>query len=161
MPKKNIAPKNLSAAGNSFEENKDYFLELDNLKNNSGAASASPADDWLTDDYEGQLAIDVYQTPNDIVIKAAIAGVKPEDINISLSNDLLTIRGKRQGEKEVREEDYFYRECYWGGFSRSIILPLEVNTDAIDASFRNGILIITLPKIKKGKAVDIPIKGEE
>lgn len=156
MPPENISKK-LTDFKNEPEKNEEYFLNLENTKPDKELNQ----DEWLTEDYEGQLALDVYQTPNDIIIKAAIAGVKPEDISISISNDMLTIRGKRKQEKEVKNEDYFYRECYWGGFSRSIILPTEVNTDAIEATMKNGILVITLPKIKKGRPINILIKGEE
>lgn len=156
MPLKNVSKK-LTDFKNEPEKNEEYFLNLENTKPDKELNQ----DEWLTEDYEGQLALDVYQTPNDIVIKAAIAGIKPEDISISISNDMLTIRGKRKQEEEVKDENYYYRECYWGGFSRSIILPIEVNTDAIEATMKNGILIITLPKIKKGKPITIPVKGEE
>ncbi len=156
---KNSLVKKLTDFKNQPEENEEYFLELE--KSPSQENENSTQEEWLTEDYEGQLALDVYQTPNEIVIKSAIAGVRPEDIDISINNDLLTIRGKRHQDETVKDEDYFYRECYWGGFSRSIILPLEVNTDAIEASFKNGILTITLPKIKKGKSINIAVKGED
>jgi HSP20 family protein len=107
---------------------------------------------------EGQLSIDVFQDKNNIIIKSTIAGVEPEDIDISFENDMITIRGKRSKDKTVREEDYFYQECYWGGFSRSIILPVEIQSDKINASIRNGVLTIKLPKAKKK---DIGIKVED
>lgn len=155
---KNVIPKKLNDFNDNVKDPEEYFLKLGNQ---SPAADSSSQEEWLTDDYEGQLAIDVYETPNNMVIKSAIAGVKPEDINISITNDMLTIRGKREQTEEVKDDDYFYRECFWGGFSRSIILPTEVNTDAIDANFKNGVLTITLPKIKKGKSINITVKGEE
>jgi len=159
MPKKNNIKK-LTDFKNDPEVSEEYFLELENSKNQEPEGGVNQ-EEWLTENYEGQLALDVYETPNNIVIKSAIAGVKPEDISISISNDMLTIRGKRQQEEEIKEENYFYRECFWGGFSRSIILPLEVNTDAIEATLKNGILTITLPKIKKGKPINIPVKEEK
>jgi len=114
--------------------------------------------DWSSPDVEGQLAVDVFQTDQSIVIKTAIAGVKPEDINISINNDVLTIRGKRKRDEEINDEDYYYRECYWGAFSRSIVLPLEVRQDKIEAIFKNGVLTITLPKAKPEKTVKIKIE---
>ena len=116
-------------------------------------------DDWLTES-EGQLTIDVYQTPNEIVIKSTIAGVKPEDIDISMTNDMITIKGNRKKDEEAKEEDYYYQECYWGPFSRSVILPVDVEVDSADAGMKNGILTIRLPKIEKVKTKKISIKAE-
>jgi len=78
---------------------------------------------------EGQLTIDVYQTPSEIVVESAIAGVKPEDIDVNATSDSISIKGSRHREKEVKDDDYFYQECYWGRFSRSIILPQEVDPE--------------------------------
>ncbi len=104
--------------------------------------------EWLNEEpeTEGQLAIDVFQTNKKIIIKSTIAGVKPEDLKISLHNDLLTIKGSRSIKEEVKEEDYLYRECYWGSFSRSIILPAEVDNKQVEAELESGVLTITLRK---------------
>lgn len=116
--------------------------------------------EWFdqTDYEEGQLSIDVYQTPGEIVIKSTIAGVKPEDIDISINNDMLTIRGHRSMDKKIREDDYLYRECYWGSFSRSIILPVEVEGEKIEAELENGVLTVTLPKAPNAKGISIKVK---
>ncbi len=116
-------------------------------------------EEWLQEE-EGQLSVDVYQDKDNIIIKSTIAGVKPEDIDISISNDLITIKGKREMEETIKDEDYFYQECYWGSFSRSIILPMEVKADQAKAELKNGILTIVLPKAKPSKAVSIKVKGE-
>lgn len=116
-------------------------------------------DDWLAET-EGQLTIDVYQTPNEIVIKSTIAGVTPKDIDITMTNDMITIKGKRQKDEQVKEEDYYYQECYWGPFSRSVILPVDVEVDNAEASMKNGILTIKLPKVEKVKTKKIAIRGE-
>jgi len=116
-------------------------------------------DEWIDDDYEeGQLSIDVYQTAKTIIVKSTIAGVKSEDIDISINNDMLTIRGKREHEGEIKDEDYLYRECYWGSFSRSVILPVEVEADKIEAVLENGVLTITLPKAKISKQISVKVK---
>lgn len=121
-----------------------------------------PKKDWLEgEDYAGQLAVDVFQTKEDIVIKSTIAGVKPEDIDISINNDMITIRGKREKDHDVADSDYFYRECYWGGFSRSIILPCEVRIDPIKATMKNGVLTIVLPKAAKVSKVTVVKVKEE
>jgi len=108
---------------------------------------------------EGQLSVDVYQDKNNIIIKSTIAGVEPEDIDITFDNDMITIRGKRRKDLTIREEDYFYQECYWGSFSRSIILPVAVMEEKIKATIRNGILTISLPKTKK-QDIDIQVEDE-
>jgi len=109
---------------------------------------------------EGQLTIDVYQTPNDIIVESAIAGVKPEDIDINVTNDSVTIKGARRREKEVRDDDYFYQECYWGRFSRSVILPQEVDPESATVNFKNGILTVRLPKLNRKKARKLKVKVE-
>lgn len=114
---------------------------------------------WLTEDYEeGQLSIDVFQTPDSIMVKSTIAGVKPEDIDISINNDMLTIRGKRSMQETIKDENYLFRECYWGSFSRSIILPVEIEAEKIDACLENGVLTVTLPKAKNAKQISIKVK---
>ena len=119
--------------------------------------SRKPADD-VDNEPEGQLTIDVYQTSADIVIESAIAGVKPEDLDITVLNDSVAIKGRRHHESEVRDEDYFYQECYWGKFSRSVILPQEIDPETATVSFRNGILTIRLPKLNKKKAKKLKVR---
>ena len=108
---------------------------------------------------EGQLTIDVFQTADNIIIKSTIAGVDPKDLDVSIINDMLTIRGKRSHEEKIKTEDYFYQECYWGSFSRSVILPVEVDPDKIKAKLKNGILTVTLPKVKKVQSKKIQVLG--
>lgn len=100
---------------------------------------------------EGQLVIDVYQTDDEIVIQSAIAGVNPEDIDISVENDMVRISGERKNTFEKKDKNYFYQECYWGSFSREIVLPAEVDSGRADASMKNGVLTIRMPKIERGK----------
>jgi len=114
--------------------------------------------DYEEPEEEGQLAIDVYQTDKKILVKSTIAGAKPENIKISLHNDLLTIKGSRSLNEEIREEDYLYRECYWGSFSRSIILPAEVDNKRVEAELKNGVLTITLYKNNPGQ---IEVKSKD
>lgn len=109
---------------------------------------------------EGQLSVDVYQTKDDLIIKSTIAGVKPEDIDIAIDNDVLTIRGERKLEEKIVEDDYFYQECYWGNFSRSVVLPVEVKPDEVEASLKNGVLTVVLPKAKKNKSIAVKVKSE-
>lgn len=119
----------------------------------------SEPDEWLGGDYdEGQLSIDVFQTPDSLVVKSTIAGVKPGDIDISINNDMLTIRGRREIQEKISEENYLIKECYWGGFSRSIILPLEVEVEKVEAALDNGVLTVILPKAKSAKQFSIKVK---
>lgn len=114
-------------------------------------------EDMMDEDMEGQLAIDVYQTEEDIVIKSTIAGVDPEDLDINIAGDTVTIRGERKKDDEISNDNYYYQECYWGSFSRSIVLPVEVDGDRAEAGFQNGILTIRLPKIAKNKLKKIRV----
>lgn len=111
------------------------------------------------DSNEGQLTIDVYQTESDIVIKSTIAGVKPEDLDVAINNDMVTIKGERKNEEQVPEENYYYQECYWGKFSRSVILPVDVLAEKIEASMKNGILTVRLPKADINKTKKIQVRG--
>jgi HSP20 family protein len=104
---------------------------------------------------EGELKVDVYQKDNNVVIKSTIAGAKPEDIGISINNDILTIRGKRHMDEKVDAKNYIHRECYWGAFSRSIILPCETNKGRIKAIIKRGVLTIILPKTEKNKEIKV------
>lgn len=116
---------------------------------------------WMDDsEPEGQLTVDVYQTPNEIIVESAIAGVHPDDIDVNVTTDSVSIRGSRRREKTVRDEDYLYQECYWGKFARSIILPQEVDPENADVSFKNGILTVKLPKINKKKSRKLKVRVE-
>ena len=116
---------------------------------------------WFDENFEGQLSVDVYQTDKDVVIKSTIAGVSTEDIDISFNNDMITIKGLRRKDYDIDSENYFYQECYWGGFSRSIILPVEVMAEEISATLKNGILTVILPKAEKSKSKTVRVKEEE
>ena len=109
---------------------------------------------------EGQLTIDLYQTPDEIILESPIAGVKPEDLDISITNESVTISGKREKEKRIKEEDYFYQETYWGKFSRSIILPQEVDAEKSEALVKNGVLAIRLPKLNRQRSKKLKVQSE-
>ena len=116
--------------------------------------------DWLEEEAEeGQLTVDVFNTPDEIIIKAIVAGVKPDDLDISITRDMVTIRGKREEHRQVVEEDYFYRELYWGAFSRTILLPQEIEVDAAHAQEKHGLLTIKLPKIDKERQTKLKVKS--
>lgn len=108
---------------------------------------------------EAQLTIDVYETPNDIIIKTMVAGVKPEDLDVAITREMVTIRGKREEDRTVSGEDYYHRELYWGSFSRTIVLPKEVDIEEAEAVEKYGLLILKLPKLDKNKEARLKVKG--
>lgn len=105
----------------------------------------------IAEEMEGQLAIDVYQTPNEIIVESTIAGVKLPDIDIDVSSEKVTVRGERQRDSKIAGHDYFWQECFWGKFSRSIILPEEIDPDKAHFTLKRGVLTIYLPKIHKDR----------
>lgn len=172
--------KELAGTKSDFSENDEdeqYEVELTKASTDAGAIvpsakpkitnakpkiieSKSSVAAWDDSEPEGQLTVDVYQTPNDIVVESAIAGVRPENIDIQVTADSISIRGSRHREKEVGEEDYLYQECYWGRFARSIILPQEVDPDGANVTFKNGILTVRLPKVNKKKSKKLKVSSD-
>lgn len=147
------------------EEYDDYFDDpkatraMFEGKGGERHAHLVPKDDAGADEPAGELAVDIYQTPDAIVVKALIAGVHPGTIDIALTREMLTISGTRSDEKEVDEEHYFQKELYWGSFSRTVLLPEEVDVDLAEASERHGILMIRLPKINKKKQTKLKVRS--
>lgn len=110
---------------------------------------------------EGQLTIDAYKNSNSIIIQSFMAGVKPDDLDVTITRDMVTIKGKRIKSNSASSSDYIYEELYWGTFSRSIVLPEEIDVDNSEASFsKSGVLTITLPKIDKNKVQRIKVKND-
>jgi len=144
--------------GTQYDDSFDFdnsFEEAENRTVASGSAPAAPADE----PGEAQLTVDVYQTESEIIIRALVAGVRPEDLDISITRDMVTISGKRIEQKEVNEDDYVYRELFWGAFSRTIVLPAEVDVDAAEAIEKHGLLTIKLPKLNKDRQTKLKVKG--
>lgn len=108
---------------------------------------------------EGELSVDVYETPNEIVLKTMVAGVKPEDLDVAISRESVTIRGKREEDRTISREDYFHRELYWGTFSRTVMLPAEIDVDEAEAIEKFGLLILRLPKLDKNRQTKLKVKG--
>jgi HSP20 family protein len=118
-----------------------------------------PSRFWV-DGGRGDLPIDMYQTANDVVVKASLPGFKPEEVDISVAGDTLIIKGEHKEEKETKEEDYFYKERRYGSFSRSLPIPVQVKSDKAEAVFENGVLTLTLPKAEEIKPKQIKIKAK-
>jgi HSP20 family protein len=119
-------------------------------------------DEWRQQDEEeqdGELPIDMYQTRDAVVIRALVAGVSPEDLNISITRDMVTLKGQREEVQEAPDEDYYHRELFWGTFSRSIVLPEEIVIDEAEAREKHGLLEIILPKLDKGRSARLTVKS--
>ncbi|TAJ13322.1 Hsp20/alpha crystallin family protein [Patescibacteria group bacterium] len=106
-----------------------------------------------------QLTVDVLQDDSEIIIRSLVAGVRPEDLDIAITRDMVTIQGKRVDQKDAEDDEYVYRELYWGAFARTIVLPAEVDVDNAEASEKHGLLTIKLPKINKDRQTKLKVKG--
>ena len=169
--KPDFAPEDFQEAGVGFGQNPyDNYDQYDKEEPIAESYQTEPGEsypqeaqeggqDEMVNEQEGQLTIDVYQTDSDIVIKSTIAGVKPENLDVQINNDMVTIKGERIQEDEASSDDYYYQECYWGAFSRSIILPVDIQANRSEASLKNGILTIRLPKASSAKARKIQVRG--
>jgi HSP20 family protein len=116
--------------------------------------------DWLVEESEGQLSIDAYQDDHNVYILAPIAGVKASDVDISITDEVLTIKGNRQPGHDIPHDKHFAQECYWGPFSRSYILPISVNSENSKAILKDGLLRIEVPKDEKVKTRVIKINDK-
>jgi HSP20 family protein len=115
---------------------------------------------WIEEENEeAELSVDVYQTPTDIVIQTMVAGVKPEDLELSISRDMITIRGEREESRTVDEDNYFTKELYWGKFSRTISLPAEVEPEEVEATERHGLLTVKIKKVDKEKKNTVKVRS--
>jgi len=112
--------------------------------------------DWL--EPEGELVVDLYETEKDLVLQSAIAGIKPEDLDIVIEKDLLRIKGRRENSQTTKEKKYFLQEVYWGPFFREIFLPKEIDPLKIEAKMEEGILIIKIPKIRSKRKRKIKVE---
>lgn len=116
-------------------------------------------EDWVEEEpEEGELSVDVYQTPTEIVIQSMVAGVRPEDLTISITREMATLKGRRERPEGISSPDYFQKELYWGSFARTILLPAEVEAEEAEAIEKNGLLTIRLPKIDKEKTHKLKVK---
>lgn len=100
---------------------------------------------------EGQLAVDVFQTDEALVLVAPIAGVAEANLEVSITDEIISVRGTRTQPENVAPENYFVQECYWGSFSRSYVLPVAVDSDAASAQLKDGLLTIRIPRVEKSK----------
>ncbi len=125
------------------------------------APAPTAPSDWLAHPDEGQLAVDVFRRGSTLVIRSIIAGVEPDALQISVHDDLLTIRGERHHEERIDREDQFLQECYWGAFSRSVLLPEDVDETQTEATLKNGVLEIRLPIRPHGRKIVVRALDED
>lgn len=135
----------------------------DELDDEDTLTEEEPTEGWAANELEppqeeGELPIDMYQTGDKIVIRALIAGVSPDDLDIAITRDMVTVKGAREEAREASDEDYYHRELYWGGFSRTILLPEEILIDEAEAKEKHGMLEITLPKVDRERSTRLKVK---
>jgi HSP20 family protein len=138
----------------------------DTNETDEGEYEEDTADDHWEDDpdqshrpQEGELPVDMYQTNDAIVIRALVAGVSPNDLDIAITRDMVTIRGRRDEYQEAADDNYYHRELFWGSFTRTILLPEEVIIDEADAQEKHGLLEIRLPKLDKNRSTQLRVKS--
>lgn len=147
-----------------FFENLKRVITIGSNKESADSLPAETEEDdikedgILDDQEEGELAVDMCQTPNEIIIKTMVAGVKPEDLDINITRDMVTIRGKRMESYEAEENDFFHKELYWGSFSRTIVLPAEVEIEEAEAAEKHGLLTLILPKVDKNRQSKLKVR---
>jgi HSP20 family protein len=129
------------------------------LSLNKDADFKLPKDAVLKEEEVGELPVDVYETPHEIIIQTLIAGVTPEHLSINITRDVVTISGRREENKTITKENYHIQELYWGAFARTVELPAEVEIDAAEAIERHGMLMIKLPKLDKARKANLKIKS--
>ena len=134
----------------ALEDEADYPAE----ENKKGGAERG----WQAEENVSDLAVDMHQTPNEIIIQAMVAGVRPEDLDVNITRETVTISGKRSEVKQVIEESYFYKELSWGSFSRTIMLPQEIEPEEAEATERHGLLTVRLPKINKDRVQKLKVR---
>lgn len=117
-----------------------------------------PADDYAAD--EGELAVDIYETPEHIVVQAMVAGVRPDALDVSITREKCVIKGRREAPREASPDEYLHQELYWGAFSRSVVLPEEIEVEESNAAEDHGLLTIKMPKINKHNETKLEIKSE-
>jgi len=120
----------------------------------------SDSHELLEEEPVGQLSVDVINTDEHIIIRSMLAGIKPGDIDVDISRDMVTIKGTREEVKEEENEDYFHRELFWGSFSRNILLPEEIDVDGAEANEKHGLLTLKLPKLDKNRKTKVQVKAK-
>lgn len=137
------------------EEENEEFTQIQIQSDKKSAVNS-----WMEEENEeAELAIDVYQTGTDIVVQTMVAGVKTDDLDITIGRDMVTIKGKREADQNIEDQNYFTKELYWGKFSRTILLPQEVEPEQVEAIEKHGLLTIKIKKVDKDKKNTIKVRS--
>ena len=139
-----------------FGEDDDQ-MEINHYDDESEFSGQSEPDEPPQD---GELPVDMYHTGDAVVIRALVAGVSPDDLDIAITRDMVTIKGVREEYQEATDEDYYHRELFWGSFSRTLLLPEEVLIDEADAQEKHGLLEIRLPKVDKDRSTRLKVRSK-
>lgn len=143
-----------------YDEEEQEELEVEDDREEGRKGGETKGENWMQEEAdEAELAVDVYQKPSEIVVQTMVAGVKPEDLDVTITREMVTVKGKRTRPKAAAENEYFYEELYWGSFSRTIMLPEEIDVEEAEAISQNGLLTLRLPKIDKKKSQRLRIKN--
>ena len=145
-----------------FEENEEEensSVELNKKFNLSVKDNDMPKESKWEEEIDAELTVDLYQTPSDIIVQTMVAGVQPDNLSITITRDMITIRGKREENQSIDKDNFFVQELYWGSFSRTISLPEEVDPEEAEAVEKHGLLIIKLPKLDKNRETKLKIKS--
>ncbi len=129
------------------------------IKDLDGKDRNLPREPKWEEEIDAELTVDLYQTPTDIIVQTMVAGVQPDNLSITITRDMITIRGKREENQSIEKDNYFVQELYWGSFSRTISLPEEVDPEEAEAIEKHGLLIIKLPKLDKNRETKLKIKS--
>jgi len=174
MPIKKISFLDRLTGGNTDEMDRildeDHdFGEEDEMALDNSPAEYADDEEWedeeaapatsTADPQDGELPVDMYQTEDEIVIRAIVAGVDPNDLEISITRDMVTVRGMRDEYAEARDDEYFHRELFWGSFSRTLLLPEEIAIDESEAKEKHGMLEIRMPKLDKHRSTQLRVKA--
>lgn len=133
------------------------FLNDDDLSDSNAVNTTTASDEPVEDDFPGQLAVDVYETEEKLVIKARTAGVNKDELDVSISDGILTISGTLSSGDDADASNWHIQECYWGEFSRTLALPVAVREDEVEAVLKDGVLTITFGKVKQEQAKKIQV----
>jgi HSP20 family protein len=148
---------------NKFENNDDFFVELTKAKAEPALIKVDDEEkiNPKNSEEEGTLTVDVFEEGDDIVVQSTVAGVEDDDLVVDINSDMVTIKGERKMAKKVPEKNYLYQEIFWGKFSRSIILPEQVDPDRSSATLSKGILIVRMPKVRKSRNKQLKVSSQE
>lgn len=152
-PRRAVSPPKISRSEISEGKPKPTQLKVE-----SDEAELTTSEEEKELEEEGELTVDIYDKGDAIVIQSTVAGVKPENLDVSITSDTVTIHGRREKMDEIKEEHYYYKELFWGSFSRSVILPEEIDDTAAEATLKHGLLTVVLPKKRKGVAQKLKVK---